>query len=393
MMHPKRQPSATHRVVTADGIHTLHVREYGDRQHARAGTVVYLHGGPGGGSPPDTARLFDPEAFHVITFDQRGCGLSECEDRLRSNTLDLLVQDVETIREALAIDKWGVMGSSYGSLLTVLYAARHAARVSWALLHGVFLGSRAEIAWLYEEGGASRFYPQQWEDFQACSQSSQVEENGMSGASACSTMQPKAVAHVDGKWCDESGAHPFPILESYHSRLTRHPAIQPSLRANPLPADGVTADGPPPAEVLRAAEALVKFEDEMETLAPMPATHEVGELVSGAQIAAHHFYHGCFLPEAGCVSELSAGREALAGIPCRIIHGRHDVVCTPRAAYRVQALWPHSQLRIVESGAHALFEKPMRAAAQACLAELTQFAGGAGGIKTCASNTSSKRKR
>jgi pimeloyl-ACP methyl ester carboxylesterase len=392
MWHPKRQPSGTRRVPTADGHHTLFVCEYGDKTRSRA-SVVYLHGGPGGGSPPDIARLFDPETYHLVVFDQRGCGKSECGDRLLANTLDLLVADVETVREAIGVTEWGVMGSSYGSLLAALYAARHAAHVSWALLHGVFLGSRAEVSWLYAEGGASRFYPQQWDEMSAfitarpgdteaataatgASGASTAPAAAASGAAAGAAEAPPPDPSMSGGAAAGAAAGaPLPILQGYHAILTSHADLKPSLRANPLPADGETADGPPPPDVVAAAAALVRYEDEMETLAPMPATHEAGELIAGAQIAVHHFMHGCFLPEDGCVPELEAeaAQAALATVPCRIIHGRHDVVCTPRAAFRAQALWPRSRLHVVEGGAHALFEKPMRAAALACLAELVSW--------------------
>ena len=386
MLHPKRQPARTHNVKTADGLHTLHIQEYGDVDRASC-SVCYFHGGPGGGTPPDTSRLFDPETFHLVVFDQRGCGCSACDDRLRANTTDLLIQDVEMVRTALGIERWGIMGSSYGSLLVALYAARHAARVSWALLHGVFLGSRAEIAWLYEEGGASRFYPQQWDDFAGFAAEAASELHDESGGPSAEAL---ASAHVDAAGL--AAFEPPPkLLSQYHAIINLHPSLSPSLRANPLPTNGVTKAGPPPPSLVAAAAALTRWEDEMETLAPCPATHEPGELVAGAMIALHYFLHGCFLPQPkGAVSELAAEgtAAALARIPCAIIHGRHDVVCTPRAAAALHSLWPHSTLRIVEGGAHALFEKPMRAAAQACLAELTQCGGSA-----AAAGAAPKRRR
>jgi pimeloyl-ACP methyl ester carboxylesterase len=90
------------------------------------------------------------------------------------------------------------------------------------------------------------------------------------------------------------------------------------------------------------------------------------------QIATHHFAHGCFLPEAGAVPELQAAADAgrLNYVPCAIVHGRHDVVCPLAAATTLHGVWPGSTLRIVESGAHALFERPMRTAVQAVLAQL-----------------------
>ena len=127
-------PRATHEVSVSED-HVLHVTEYGTPDGI---PIVYLHGGPGGGTPPDARRLFDPERFRVVLFDQRGCGKSVCSDRLHGNTTDHLLADVEAVRAALGIECWAVMGSSYGSLLTALYAVRNPSRVRFALLHGVW---------------------------------------------------------------------------------------------------------------------------------------------------------------------------------------------------------------------------------------------------------------
>eukprot|EP00965_Chrysotila_dentata_P053020 1759047-Pleurochrysis_carterae.AAC.1 len=108
----------------------------------------------------------------------------------------------------------------------------------------------------------------------------------------------------------------------------------------------------------------------METLAPEPAGTSDDEITAGAQIGLHHFFNGCFLPEAGALPELIAARDRLAAVPCAIVHGRHDCICPPATAWRLQRAWPRSSLRIVERAAHALFEKPMRTAAAAALAQL-----------------------
>ena len=345
-------PRATHEVSVSED-HVLHVTEYGTPDGI---PIVYLHGGPGGGTPPDARRLFDPERFRVVLFDQRGCGKSVCSDRLHGNTTDHLLADVEAVRAALGIECWAVMGSSYGSLLTALYAVRNPSRVRFALLHGVFLGSDAEVRWLYAEGGASMFYPKQWAAFEAAAAALQATPS----PAPCQAGSPLSVPA---------------ILAAYHGALVP-PGVS---RAHPPPAaangveGGEGGEGGEGAvrEMYAAAAALAAWEDEMETLAPCAAPHEAAELLAGAQVAAHHFLHGCFLPAEGALPELRAARETLASLPCAIIHGRHDVVCPPRAAAALHAAWPGSCLHIVEGGAHALFEKPMRAAAQACLVELT----------------------
>ena len=349
MFFPRAQARAEHAITTGDGQHVLRVKEYG----SPAGEpVVYLHGGPGGGTPPDLPRLFDPGTFRLVAFDQRGCGQSVSEDRLRANTTALLVEDVETIRIALGIDRWAVMGSSYGSLLACLYAARHSVSIRWVLLHGVFLGSHNEVRWLFEADGVARFYPHQW----------------------ARLKQAAEHAESEAAWRADDATMPPALVTAYHSLLTRN-AVP---RSHP-PADGVDWTQPHAKGALDAAAALTQYEDDMETLVPCAASHEAAELLAGAQIAAHFFEHGCFLPAEGALPELTDARAALAKLPCAIVHGRHDVLCPLRSAYAVEQLWPGCTLRIVEGGAHALFEKPMRAAAQACLAQLVGGASEHGG--------------
>ena len=353
-LFPRSQPRCNHRIAVGSG-HELAVAEYGT---AAGAPVLYLHGGPGGGTPKDLARLFDPATFRLVAFDQRGCGRSSCDDRLRDNTTSHLLADAEAVRVALGIDSWAVVGSSYGSLMTALYAARHPTSVRWAVLHGVFLGSEEEVGWLYREGGAARFYPQQWGEF----------ENAANAANAAGTAADADAAEEPPPVVRATSSR-MPLLGHFHDVLTR-PSVP---RQHPLPEAASV-----PAAALAAAAALTTWEDEMETLAPEEAKHEdAGELLAGAQIAAHYFAHGCFLPEAGALPELRAKSDALASVPCAIVHGRHDVVCPPRAASALHAAWPGATLRIVEGGAHALFEKPMRTAAQAALAELVAGPGGA----------------
>ena len=337
-LFPASPPVRQYEVAVGSG-HTLSVREWGNGPTP----VVYLHGGPGGGTPPDICKLFDPEQFRLVAFDQRGCGRSRFEERLRANTCDALVSDVEAVREAAGgIETWGVMGSSYGVLLASLYAARHPARARWVLLHGCFTGSRAELEWLYE-GGAARFYPAQWAAFEAA-------------LGTPPQLPPDAaLPHVAG-----------------YARLICRPEA----------ATAAADAGAEAAAAVAAASAFVRWEDELETLEPHAdddAGMSTADLLGQCEVQLHHFGNDCFLPsDEGALPELRVASGALSGVRCAIIHGRHDMVCPPRAAAQLHALWPGATLRIVESGAHALFEKPMRSAAQACLAEFAAGVGAAG---------------
>ena len=395
--------------------HKVHVREYGSPTGI---PIVYLHGGPGGGTPKDAPRLFDPSTFRVVCFDQRGCGLSECDDRAGANTTEDLVCDVEVVREALGIDRWGVMGSSYGSLVAALYAARHPASCRFVLLHGVFTGSLDEMAWLFAPGGASRFYPQEFVRLERAAPGG-LWRKGMAAddavgqrlpiLAACHTAvlhplaciqhpppaDPKKDGLIPGRngpietWAVPARASEKEAWGAQHVKEFDDPSIRPQWVLNPAtdqhyplddPRAAFAVDNPEYARepiaawarerAAAVARAVVAYEDAMETLQPEPSAPPADEVLAGAQIALHFFRHGCFLPPEGALPQLEAAREALGGVPCAIIHGRHDVVCTPDAAWRVHRAWPGSALRLVEGGAHALFEKPMRAAAQACLAEL-----------------------
>jgi pimeloyl-ACP methyl ester carboxylesterase len=92
--------------------------------------VVYLHGGPGSGSSSRARRYFDSERFRAVLFDQRGCGRSRpLADTpavdLSVNTTDRLVADIDRLREHLQIDRWIVLGVSWGVTLGLVYAQRH----------------------------------------------------------------------------------------------------------------------------------------------------------------------------------------------------------------------------------------------------------------------------
>ena len=106
-------------------------------------------------------RFWDPAAYRIILFDQRGCGRSTPHAELRNNTTWDLVDDMERIREHLGIERWQLFGGSWGSTLSLAYAQQHPDRVTDMVLRGIFLLRRREIQWYYQEG-ASRIFPEAW---------------------------------------------------------------------------------------------------------------------------------------------------------------------------------------------------------------------------------------
>jgi proline iminopeptidase len=141
--------------------------------------AVLLHGGPGQGTTPGMRRMFDPERYRIVLFDQRGCGLStphasDPATDMRCNTTEHLVRDMELLREHLGIDRWMLTGGSWGTTLALVYAQRHPGRVSEIMLSAISTTRRSEIDWLY--GGVGRFFPEDWQRFRDASGAGRDEE-------------------------------------------------------------------------------------------------------------------------------------------------------------------------------------------------------------------------
>src|SRR5918912_2206364 len=144
-------------------VHTLYYEQCGNPEGR---PVAFLHGGPGGGLIPDYRRYFDPAAYRVVLFDQRGSGRSTPHASLEENTTWKLVEDIERLRARLGVESWHVFGGSWGSTLALAYAETHPARVRSLVLRGIFLCRPKEIAWFYQ-GGASAIFPDVWEQYLA----------------------------------------------------------------------------------------------------------------------------------------------------------------------------------------------------------------------------------
>src|ERR1700760_3888268 len=153
-------PLTSEQLAVSDG-HELYVESVG-----REGGIpaVYLHSGPGSGCQPDHRRLFDPERFHAVLFDQRGCGRSRPKGSRDHNTLPDLIADMEAIRGRFGFERWLVAGGSWGATLALAYAQAHPDRVSGLALRATFLGTRAEVETAFTSVLA-RYYPELHNDF------------------------------------------------------------------------------------------------------------------------------------------------------------------------------------------------------------------------------------
>jgi proline iminopeptidase len=297
-LYPEIQPYETGHLGVGDG-HDLYWELSGN---PNGKPVVFLHGGPGGGSSPDHRRQFNPAKYKILVFDQRGCGKSTPYASLEANTTWHLVEDIEKLRTQVAkVDKWQVFGGSWGSTLSLAYAQKYPECTTELVLRGIFLFDQYEIDWMYKEGGASQIYPDKWDEFVA----------------------PIAES--------ERGD----LVEAYRKLLT---SDDPDLQ-------------------LRAAKAWSKWEGDIVTLLPSPSTIEhftsPEVAVAVARIENHYMANHGWLDEGQLLDE--AGR--LRGIPGAIVQGRHDSCTPPVAAWKLKEAWPEVDLNIIPDGGH-LFSEP-----------------------------------
>jgi proline iminopeptidase len=163
-LYPPIEPYETGMLDVGDG-HRLYWELCGN---PNGKPVVFLHGGPGGGSSPEHRRQFNPDKYKILVFDQRGCGKSTPYASLEHNTTWDLVEDIEKLRiEVAKVEKWQVFGGSWGSTLAITYAETYPDRVTELVLRGIFLFDQYELDWMYKEGGASQVYPDKFEEFLA----------------------------------------------------------------------------------------------------------------------------------------------------------------------------------------------------------------------------------
>lgn len=295
-LFPPIEPHAAGMLDIGDG-HSMYWEVSGN---PRGIPVLFVHGGPGGGTAPAYRRFFDPTYWKIILFDQRGCGRSRPAASLEANTTGHLLADMELLRRHLAVERWLLFGGSWGSTLALAYGQAFPERVLGFVLRGVFLFRPFEVEWFLT--GMATFYPEAHRRF---------------------------AAHVAG---DAGG-----LLSAYYRRLTD-----------------------PDADVrLAAARAWCGYEEACARLVPRPE----GELDAGASLAmarieCHYMLHDGFLAP----GQLMDGLDRITHLPVAIVQGRYDVICPPNTADELARAWPGAELTIVPDAGHSAMEPGTRTA-------------------------------
>ena len=293
-LYPPIEPFDQQMLDVGDG-HKIYVEQCGNPDGI---PVVVLHGGPGGGCSPMMRRYFNPAAYRIVLFDQRGCGRSRPHAEIDANTTWHLVADIERIRSDLQIDNWMVFGGSWGAALGLIYGQAHPDRVRALILRGVFLMSPPELQWFYG-GGAGQFWPDLWQRF-------------------------RDLIPVDEQ--DD-------LIAAYHKRV--------------FCGDLATE--------MRFGRAWTNWES---ALASIDSGGYVGEGPSDyarafARLESHYFLNRGFLTED---QQVLANMHRLAQVPGYIVQGRYDMICPPASAWKLHQDWPGSELFMVGRAGHALSE-------------------------------------
>lgn len=283
--------------------YTLPYEEFGNPDGI---PIVYLHGGPGLGSSPPFHRYFDPKAFRIIVYDQRGAGKSQPSGDIKRNTPDALAEDLEKLRSHLGIDQWHVYGGSWGSTLALLYAEKYPDKVTSLTLRGIYLLRQ--------------------KDNDICYQAADI-------------LQPEDMKRLRDFLPENERAD---VIESLYQRIfDSDPAVH-------LPAARVVSyfgnatyslDRPPEKE-------LEEFDD---------------TAINALRIEWHIIRNCKFSPEDQLLKNIAAIRH----IPTIIVQGRYDITCPPQIAYDLKQAFPEADLQVVTAGHAATDPEIMRALVQA----------------------------
>jgi proline iminopeptidase len=262
--------------------------------------VLYIHGGPGGGTSPRDRRYFDPAVYRIVVFDQRGAGQSRPAADLTDNTTWHLVEDIEKLRAKLGIDKWMIFGGSWGSTLSLAYAQTHPSSVKAIVLRGIFTLRRRELVWSYQDG-ANHIFPDFWEKY--IEPIPEVERHDM--------------------------------MSAYYRRLTGTDRASQLLCAQRWSGWEMAT-----SRLHVDSDMLSKTDSDVWSL-------------QFARIESHYFVNGGFFRSD---SQLLDDVDKIRHIPCTIVQGRYDVVCPAETAWQLHKRWPEASFHMVPDAGHSAKE-------------------------------------
>ena len=290
VLYPPIAPFKTFHLAVTEG-HSIYVEQSGN---VNGIPVIFLHGGPCSGTKPSHRQFFNPDFFHIILFDQRGCGQSKPFGEIQGNTTADLITDMEAIREHLSIDTWVLFGGSWGAALALLYAQQYNERVEALVLRGVFLARSQDMDW-FIKAGANKIYPELFEDLVAALPEHAVKER----------------------------------VESLYQTVvgTDHPAA------------------------IKAAQAWDAWGSQLALGADYSADDGGGDaekLLAQVKMELHYAKNNYFIEDNQILNQCGT----LTDIPAVIIHGRQDLVCPLEAAWSLARALPQADFNVLPTAGH-----------------------------------------
>lgn len=286
--------------LEVNSTHRIYVEECGNPEGI---PVIFLHGGPGSGCNANHRRYFNPEKYRIVLFDQRGCGRSTPHGCLDDNTTWHLVNDIETIRQLLGIEKWVLFAGSWGVTLALLYAQQFKKHVLGMILRGAFLASKRDMDWFFSDG-VCRLFPELWQKFSTCLQQLDNSEKLMQTYHRClfaddSELNKKA-ALVWSEWTDSIVTWKLP-------------------KSDETPRD------------------------------------DIDKLIRKVRLEVHYAFNQYFLQENHLLNNIAKIQD----VPCYLIHGRHDITCPVESSWLIHNALARSSLRILPNAGHLADEPDM----------------------------------
>ncbi len=292
-LYPEIEPNQTG-FLKVDEMHSIYWEESGNPQGK---PVLFLHGGPGGGTDPKNRRFFNPQAYRIILIDQRGAGKSTPHSCLINNTTWDLVADIEKVRLFLHIEKWVVFGGSWGSTLSLAYAETHPERVLALIVRGIFLCRKKELHWFYQFG-AHHIFPDMWEKYLLPIPQEERGDLITAYSKRLNSLDPAVRKQAAKAWTEWEGA-----------------ALK--LRFDPKLFEEFTED--------YKADAI-------------------------ARIECHYFLNGGFFKTDNYLLENISKIRSIPGV---IVQGRYDIICPFESAWELHKAWPEASFEIIPDAGHA----------------------------------------
>jgi len=265
--------------------------------------IIFLHGGPGGGTNPKQRQFFDPKHYQIILFDQRGCGQSKPLGEVNGNTTADLISDMEAIREHLHIKHWIIFGGSWGSALALAYANQYPQTIKALILRGIFLSRETELDWFLDEVKA--FFPE--------------------------AHQTLLYYLAEDKRDD--------LIKNYSELVF---------------SKDLNISGPASIAWNQFEGGLLKLLPQVEENKTL-TDEDIQNEIARARVQLHYIKDKCFIDGKKILVEV----KKLKDIPTTIIQGRYDMVCPPITAYELHRHMPHADFIMVPDAGHSASEPSM----------------------------------